>query len=70
VSLTTSHAVFIRDPRNGRMRVFTVAELMELVKTPSLASVPVPSARDMLANGVPDSLHHASVAASPTQHAR
>jgi hypothetical protein len=55
LSLTTSHAVFIRDPRNGRMRVFTVAELMELVKTPALSSVPVPSTRDMLSNGLGES---------------
>jgi hypothetical protein len=54
VSLTTSHTVFIRDPGNGRLRVFTVAELMELVKTPALSSAPVPSARDMLANGLGD----------------
>ncbi|BCB23181.1 hypothetical protein KNT66_gp09 [Burkholderia phage FLC5] len=54
VSLTTSHTVFVRDPRNGRLRVFTVAELMELVKTPALSSVPVPSTRDMLANGLGD----------------
>jgi hypothetical protein len=55
VSLTTSHTVFIRDPRNGRMRVFTVAELMDLVKTPALSSVPVPSTREMLANGLGES---------------
>lgn len=54
VSLTTSHTVFIRDPRNGMLRVFTVAELIDLVKTPALASVPVPSTRAMLANGLDD----------------
>jgi hypothetical protein len=54
MSLTTSHAVFIRDPRTARMRVFTVAELIELVKTPALSSLPVPSTRDMLANGLAD----------------
>ncbi|HDR9359251.1 TPA: hypothetical protein QDB44_005177 [Burkholderia vietnamiensis] len=54
VSLTTSHTIFIRDPRNGMLRVFTVAELIDLVKTPALASVPVPSTRSMLANGVDD----------------
>ncbi|KVS16209.1 hypothetical protein [Burkholderia vietnamiensis] len=54
VSLTTSHTVFIRDPRNGMMRVFTVAELIDLVKTPALASVPVPSTRATLANGLDD----------------
>lgn len=55
MSLTTSHAVFIRDPRTARMRVFTVAELIDLVKTPALSSLPVPSSRDMLANGLADS---------------
>ncbi|ADP02348.1 gp3 [Burkholderia phage KS14] len=54
VSLTTSHTVFIRDARNGMLRVFTVAELIDLVKTPALASVPVPSTRAMLANGLDD----------------
>jgi len=54
MSLTTSHAVFIREPRTARMRVFTVAELLDLVKTPALASLPVPSTRDMLANGLAD----------------
>ena len=54
MSLTTSHAVFIRDPRTARMRVFTVAELIDLVKTPALSSLPVPSARDRLANGLVD----------------
>ncbi|SEK14249.1 hypothetical protein [Paraburkholderia diazotrophica] len=54
VSLTTSHTIFIRDPRNGMLRVFTVAELIDLVKTPALASVPVPSTRAMLANGLDD----------------
>ena len=54
MSLTTSHSIFICDPRNGRMRVFTVAELIDLVKTPALSSLPVPSARRMLANGVAD----------------
>jgi hypothetical protein len=54
MALTTSHSVFIRDPKNGRMRVFTVAELIDLVKTPALSSLPVPSARHMLANGVAD----------------
>jgi hypothetical protein len=29
MSLTTSHTVFIRDPRTARMRVFTVAELLD-----------------------------------------
>ena len=29
MSHTTSHAVFIRDPRNGRMHAFTVAELLD-----------------------------------------
>ncbi|MBR8114454.1 hypothetical protein KDX10_32955 [Burkholderia cenocepacia] len=55
VSLTTSHAVFIRDARNGMLRVFTVAELLDLVKTPALASLPVPTTRAMLANDLDDS---------------
>jgi hypothetical protein len=54
VSLTTSYAVFIRDPKNGRMRVFTVAELIDLAKTPALSSLPVPSTRRMFANGLGD----------------
>jgi hypothetical protein len=54
MTLTTSHAVFVRDPSNGRMRVFTVAELIDLVKTPALACLPVPSTRHMLANGLTD----------------
>lgn len=52
MSLTTSHSVFIRDFRTGRLRVFSVAELIDLVKTPALASLPVPSTRHMLANGI------------------
>jgi hypothetical protein len=52
MSLTTSHTVFIRDVQTGRLRVFTVAELIDLVKTPALSSVPVPSTRHMLANGI------------------
>ncbi len=59
MSLTTSHAIFIRDPRTARMRVFAVAELLDLVKTPALSSLPVPSTRDMLANGVADPSQHA-----------
>jgi hypothetical protein len=54
VSLTTSYAVFVRDPKNGRMRVFTVAELIDLAKTPALSSLPVPSTRRMFANGLGD----------------
>jgi len=52
MSLTTSHSVFIRDSKTGRLRVFTVAELIDLVKTPALSSLPVPSSRHMLANGI------------------
>lgn len=52
MSLTTSHSIFIRDPATGRLRVFTVAELIDLVKTPALSSLPVPSSRHMLANGI------------------
>jgi hypothetical protein len=58
MGLTTSHAVFIRDPRTARIRVFTVAELVDLVKTPALSSLPVPSTRTMLANGVAEPLSH------------
>ena len=56
MSLTTSHTIFIRDVRTGRLRVFTVSELIELVKTPALSSVPVPSTRRMLANGITETL--------------
>jgi hypothetical protein len=56
MSLTTSHTVFIRDVRTGRLRVFTVSELIALVKTPALSSVPVPSTRRMLANGITETL--------------
>jgi hypothetical protein len=38
--------------------VFTVAELVDLVKTPALSSLPVPSTRTMLANGVAEPLSH------------
>jgi hypothetical protein len=58
MTLTTSHAVFIREPATARIRVFTVAELIDLVKTPALSSVPVPSTRQMLANGVDEPLSH------------
>ncbi len=46
---TTSYAVFVYDPLTGRKRVFTVADLMKLVRTPALASQPVPSSRERLA---------------------
>ncbi|WP_158935284.1 hypothetical protein [Burkholderia sp. S171] len=52
MSLTTSHSIFIRDVRTGRLRVFSVGELIDLVKTPALASLPVPSTRHLLANGI------------------
>ncbi|RAS16053.1 hypothetical protein [Paraburkholderia bryophila] len=51
MSLTTSYTVFVRDPANGCMRIFTVSELLALCNTPALSSLPVPSAKDMLANG-------------------
>lgn len=51
---TTAFAVFVHDPLTGRKRVFTVADLMRLVRTPQLASQPVPSARRCLAKGVLD----------------
>jgi hypothetical protein len=62
MSLTTSHSVFVRDPANGRMRVFTVAELIDLVKTPALASLPVPSTRRMFENGLNDNARDAQLA--------
>lgn len=40
---TTAFAVFVHDPVSGRKRVFTVADLMGLVRTLALASQPVPS---------------------------
>lgn len=52
---TTSFAVFVHDPVSGRKRVFTVADLMALVRTPALASLPVPSTREMLSRGLPPS---------------
>jgi len=53
LSLTTSYAVFVRDPESGSLRVFTVSELLALCRTPALSSLPVPSAKDLLANGIP-----------------
>jgi hypothetical protein len=47
--LTTRNAIFIRDSRNGTMRVFTVAELVDLARTPAIASLPVPSRAAFLA---------------------
>jgi hypothetical protein len=52
LSRTTSFAVFVHDPVSGRKRVFTVADLMALVRTPALASQPVPSTRDLFERGV------------------
>jgi hypothetical protein len=37
MSLTTSYAVFIRDPHMATMRAFTVAELLDLVTPAPLA---------------------------------
>ncbi|HDR9024796.1 TPA: hypothetical protein QDB09_005403 [Burkholderia vietnamiensis] len=45
VSLTTSHTIFIRDPLNGMLRVFTVAELFDLAKTPALEVAPTSNKR-------------------------
>lgn len=50
---TTSYAVFLYDPLIGRKRVFTVADLMRLVRTPALASQPVPSSCALLAGREP-----------------
>ncbi|MFP6558129.1 hypothetical protein WJ542_07345 [Paraburkholderia sp. B3] len=49
----TAYAVFVHDPVNGRKRVFTVADLMGLVRTPALASQPVPSTRTLSHHGMP-----------------
>lgn len=49
---TTSFAIFVRDPDSGRTRVFTVAQLMRLVRTPELAAMPLPSARTASAAGI------------------
>lgn len=54
---TTAFAVFVQDPLTGRKRVFTLADLMKLVRTPALTSQPVPSARSCLANGVSGTEH-------------
>lgn len=42
---TTSFAVFVNDPLTNCTRVFTVADLMRLVRTPELAAMPTPSKR-------------------------
>jgi len=52
LNLSTSFTIFVRDPSNSRTRVFTVAELIALCRTPALSSLPVPSAKDLLANGI------------------
>jgi hypothetical protein len=57
MDLTTSYAIFIRDVKTARLRVFTVAELIALVKTPVLSSIPVPSTTEMLRNGVAENAH-------------
>ena len=49
---TTSFAVFVHDPVSGRKRVFTVADLMNLVRTPALASQPVPSTQNLFHHGI------------------
>jgi hypothetical protein len=54
MALTTSHTIFIRVSPDGRERFFTPAELMDLVKTPALASLPVQSTRDLYEHGAPD----------------
>lgn len=45
VDETTAHAVFVKDPLTKCTRVFTVADLMRLVRTPELAAMPTPSKR-------------------------
>jgi hypothetical protein len=52
MTLTTSFTVFVRDPDSGLMRVFPVSGLLALCR-PALSSLPVPSAKDLLANGIP-----------------
>jgi len=49
---TTAFAVFVHDPISGRKRVFTIADLMALVRTPAMASQPVPSARTLFHHGM------------------
>jgi hypothetical protein len=49
---TTAFAVFVHDPVSGRKRVFTIADLMALVRTPALASQPVPSTRNLFHHGM------------------
>lgn len=49
---TTAFAVFVHDPVSGRKRVFTVADLMALVRTPALASQPVPSTQALFHHGM------------------
>lgn len=63
--LTTSHAIFIRDSRNGTMRVFTVSELVDLARTPAIASLPVPSRAAFLA-GNTDAVQSPSAAPEQT----
>jgi hypothetical protein len=58
LSRTTAFAVFVHDPVSGRKRVFTVADLMALVRTPALASQPVPSTRELLSHGIASSRAH------------
>jgi hypothetical protein len=55
---TTAFAVFVHDPVSGRKRVFTVADLMALVRTPALASQPVPSTRELFSQGIAPSSAH------------
>ncbi len=45
VDETTSFAVFVKDPLTKCTRVFTVADLMRLVRTPELTAMPTPSKR-------------------------
>lgn len=42
---STAFAVMVRDPLTNCTRVFTVADLMRLVRTPALAAMPTPSKR-------------------------
>lgn len=45
INESTAFAVVVRDPLTNCNRVFTVADLMRLVRTPALAAMPTPSKR-------------------------
>ncbi len=45
VDETTAYQVAVRDPATKALRIFTVGDLMRLVKTPDLQALPTPSKR-------------------------